>query len=71
MNKVYIHAGDSPGDSHTKWSKSNRERQTSYIAYMWNLKKKKRYKWTYLQNRGRPTDIEHKFLVTEGESRGE
>ena len=33
---------------HTEWSKSNRERQTSYdITYMWNLKKW--YKWTYLQ----------------------
>ena len=30
-----------PGDYHTKWSKSDRERQISYdIAYMWNLKKK-------------------------------
>ena len=31
---------DAPGDYHTKWSKSDRERQISYdIAYMWNLKK--------------------------------
>ena len=31
---------DEPGDNHTKWSKSDRERQISYdIAYMWNLKK--------------------------------
>ena len=31
---------DGPGDYHTKWSKSDRERQISYdIAYMWNLKK--------------------------------
>ena len=30
------------GDDHTKWSKSDRERQISYdIAFMWNLKKKK------------------------------
>ena len=30
---------DGPGDYHTKWSKSDRERQISYdIAYMWNLK---------------------------------
>ena len=29
-----------------------RKRQISYdIAYMWNLKKKKWYKWTYLQNK--------------------
>ena len=31
-----------PRDYHTKWSKSDRQRQISYdIAYMWNLKKKK------------------------------
>ena len=31
---------DGLGDSHTKWSKSDRERQISYaIIYMWNLKK--------------------------------
>ena len=30
---------DEIGDDHTKWSKSDRERQISYdIAYMWNLK---------------------------------
>ena len=37
---------DEPGDDHTKWSKSDRERQIPYdIIYMWNLKKW--YKWTY------------------------
>ena len=41
---------DGPGDYHTKWSKSDRERQILYdIAYMGNLKKW--YKWTYLWNR--------------------
>ena len=30
---------DGPGDYHTKWSKSEREREISYdITYMWNLK---------------------------------
>ena len=30
---------DGPRDYHTKWSKSERERQTPYdITYMWNLK---------------------------------
>ena len=30
-----------PRDYHTKWSKSDRERQISYdIIYMWDLKKK-------------------------------
>ena len=30
---------DADRDSHTKWNKSERERQLSYdITYMWNLK---------------------------------
>ena len=30
---------DGPRDNHTKWSKSERERQIPYdITYMWNLK---------------------------------
>ena len=30
---------DGPRDYHTKWSKSERDRQISYdITYMWNLK---------------------------------
>ena len=49
-----------------KWNKSDRERQILYaIAYMWNLKKG--YKWTYLQNRSRATDVENKLMVTGGE----
>ena len=36
---------DGPREYHTKWSKSDGERQISYdITYMWNLKKW--YKWT-------------------------
>ena len=32
---------DGPRDYHTKWSKSERERQIPYDnTYMWNLKKK-------------------------------
>ena len=45
---------DGPRDDHTKWSKSDRERQVTYgITHMWNLIFKKWYKWTYLQNRNR------------------
>ena len=47
---------DGPWDGHTEWSKS--DRQVSHITYMWNLKKKKWYKWTYLQNRNRVKDVE-------------
>ena len=40
---------DGPRDYHTKWNKSDRERQISYdIIYMWHLQKW--YKWTYLQS---------------------
>ena len=56
---------DGPRDCQTEWRKSDRERQISYdIAYMWPLKKG--YKWTYLQNRNRVTDVENKLMVTMG-----
>ena len=54
---------DGPRDYHTEWSKSDRERQILYdTAYMWNLRKG--YKWTYLQNQNRVTDVENKLMVT-------
>ena len=37
------------------------------FTYMWNLKK--RYKWTYMQMRNRPTDI-GKNMVIKQERRG-
>ena len=37
---------------------------------MWNLKKKKRHKSTYMQNRNRLTAFENKFMVTKGDRRG-
>ena len=36
------------------------------ITCMWNLKKQ--YKWAYLQNRNRLTDIGKKFMVTKEEN---
>ena len=61
---------DGPRDNHTKWSKSDRERQIPYdITCMWNLKKW--YKRTYLQNGNRLTDIENKLMVTKGKRVGE
>ena len=67
-NVIYSNMGG-PRDDHTKWSKSDRERQISYdITYMWSLKKW--YKWTYLQNRNRLTDIENKFMVIKGKRGG-
>ena len=48
---------DGPRDYHTKWSKSDRERQIYDMIFMWNLRKW--YKWTHLQNRNRLTDTEN------------
>ena len=31
------------------------------------VKSKKRYKWAYIQNRSKPTDVENKVIVTKGE----
>ena len=54
---------DGPRDCHTEWSKSGRERQiASDIAHMWTLEKG--YKWNYLQNTNRVTDVENKLKVT-------
>ena len=54
-----------PRDCHNEWSKSDTERQTSYnITYMWNLKNW--YKWTYLQNRNRVTDVKNKLRLLGG-----
>ena len=56
---------DGPQDCHIKWSKSEREKQISYInEQMWNLEKW--YKWFYLQRRNRDTDIENKHVEPKG-----
>ena len=53
-------------DYHSKWIKSERQRQTSYdISYLWNLKN--RYKLTYLKNIKRLTNTENKLVFTKGE----
>ena len=46
--------------------KSERQNKCD-VTYMWNPKKKKRYKWVYLQNRNRITDKEYKLTITKGE----
>ena len=66
-NNAICNNKNGPREYHIKWDKPDRERQISYeITYMWNL----RYKWTYLQNRNRLTDIKNKFMVTKGETWG-
>ena len=64
-NKAISGNMDGPRGYHTKRSESGKEKQIYDITYMWNLKKW--YKWTYLQNRNRLTDLENKFTVTKGE----
>ena len=50
---------DGPGDRHTEWSKSEREKLIWYInTYMWNLEKWD--SWPYLQGRGGGTDAENR-----------
>ena len=50
-------------DYHTKWSKSDRERQLSYHFYVESKKND-----TNKQNRKRLTDIENKFMTTKEDS---
>ena len=56
---------DEPRACHTKWSKSEREKQVSYInTYMLNLEEW--YWWTYLQDRNRGMDINNRHVDTVG-----
>ena len=56
---------DGSRDCHTEWSKSEREKQISYInACMWNLEKC--YRWTGFQGRSWDTDVEIKRMDTKG-----
>ena len=69
-NNAICNNMDGPRDDHTKWSKSDRERQISHdITHMLNLTKKW-YKWTYLQNRIRLTDFENKHGYQRGNGGG-
>ena len=59
---------DGPGHYHTKWSKTEKNKHhmislTCRIHPKW-------YKWTYLQNRNRLTDLENEFMVNTGEAGG-
>ena len=54
---------DGPQDYHTKWSES--EGDTVWCHSY--VESKIRYKWTYLQNGSKLTDMENKLVVTKGE----
>ena len=56
---------DEPRAYDTEWSKSEREKQISYInAYIWNLERW--YRWTYLQGCSGDADTENRHMDTEG-----
>ena len=60
---------DGPGDYHTKWSKSDRERQTSYdITYVWYLKYNS-YESIYEKETESQTQ-KKKLMAMKGEQRG-
>ena len=57
-----------PRDCHTEQRKSEKPYD---MAYIWKLfSKKKGYKWTYLQNRNRATNVENKLMATRDKVRG-
>ena len=49
-----------PRDDHTKWSKSEKERQIPYEE------SKNWFKWTNLQNRNRLIDLANKLMLPKG-----
>ena len=56
-------------DCYTEWNKSEREKQILYInAYMWNIEKW--YRWTYLQDKNRDTEVENGHVDTGEEGEG-
>ena len=59
LNTAICSSMDRPRDHHTKKEKDKYNLLTG-ITYMWTLK----FKWTYLQNRNRLTDIEKKLMGT-------
>ena len=64
-NNIICSNMNGPGDNHTKWSKSDRERHLLHdISYMQDLKKW--YKWSYLQERNRLTDLANEFVTAGG-----
>ena len=57
---------DATRDDHTKWSKSERERQIPYdITYMWNLKYGTNE--PIYETETDSTDIENTLVITKGE----
>ena len=68
-NFVICRDVDGPRGCHTEWSKSEIEKQISFIStYLWNIEKQ--YRWWYLQRRNRDIDVENKCMDIKGKSKG-
>ena len=68
QNSVSCHFVNEPRAWHTKRSKSEREKQISYInVYIWNLEEW--YWWTYLDGRGRGSNVENELVDMEVQRR--
>ena len=64
-NNAIFSNTDGSMDYHTEWSKSEREKQISYInACMWNLERW--YWWTSSQGSEGDTDVEDRLVDTAG-----
>ena len=61
-NDVICSNMDGPRDYHAKWSKPDKGKY-HMISLICGIIKKW-YKWSYIQNKNRPTDIENKLMVT-------
>ena len=61
---------DGPGDYHTEWSKSDRQRQISYdITHMWNLILKNDIN-ELIYKTETDSDFKNKLMITKGEMWG-
>ena len=56
---------DEPRDYHTKSSYTKKDKY--HMVSLTHGIQKKKIQMNYLQNRKRPTDIDNKFMVTQGE----
>ena len=57
---------DGPRDNHTKWSKSEREKQIRYIDTIYVESEKNWHGWSYLQSRDKDTDVESEHMIPMG-----
>ena len=53
---------DGPKDYHTEWSKSENDKY-HMISIICGIVKKNNYKWTYLQEISRVTDVENQLMA--------